>query len=411
MAPQPQAETATGKFTAPKEPKTETRNVRQQRAAHTQAETATLPLPTLLPPTSKRAVQSARLFPPRSLSAPMSRVKTVDLIGEAFSSRTTAKHRHLLDELEEYVSARAKTSGKSQQLAPAEAGPLSLTPAILSEYLEMRRLNPRARTRSGKSCKWSSSRTLLGSILGAVRDAPLHGSRLTMQPNDPSTRKIERTIKKHVYAERVDFPFAATAAHVDHALNLLDRAPLPPMLRLMCMVYLLLWWATAARSGDALLLQSWAILTLRTSHGLPLRSVKFVEGKGVTLRGPYTVHTLVPLQHLLDRLLTNTEDYIFPPQFRQKIANKVIEALKQADPRIEMRSIRRGSLQALAMADVNEQTLMSFSGHKCLPTLHRYLDWGTMRGQAQTAGGDAAFAAWGPLLQKSLRAGSALPNC
>ena len=381
-----------------------------ERASHTQAETATLPLPTPLL-TARRVVQSTRKVPPRSLSAPTSRGKPVDLIGEAFASRTTSKHINLLGELEEFVSARTTTSGKSQQLAPAAGGPLSLTPAMLSEYLEMRRLNPRARTRSGKSCKWSSSRTLLGSILGAVRDAPFHGSRLTMKPNDPSTRKIDRTIKKRVYAERVDFPFAATVGHVNRALDLLERAPLPPMLRLMCLVYLLLWWATAARSGDALQLQSWAIVTLRTSHGMPLRSVKFVEGKGVTLRGPYTVHTLVPRQHLLDLLMTNSEDYIFPPQFRQKIADEVLGALKKADPRIEMRSIRRGSLQALAMADVDEQTLMTFSGHKCLPTLHRYLDWGTMRGLAQTAGGEAAFAAWGQLLQKSQPAGSAYLNC
>ena len=362
--------------------------------------------PHLLPARPVRQPLGRMAAQRRATTAPPSRTP-VDLIGEAFSSRTTRKHVALLAELEQFVSARTARTSQFPQHALAAAEPLKLSPAILAEYLEMRRLNPRGRTRSGPACKWSTQRTLLGSILGAIRDAPLHSSRLTMTPNDPSVRKIERTIDHRVYSEQTQFPFAATPAHVETALKHLDTLPLPPFLILLCKVYLLIWWATAARSGDALLLQEWAIRSLRSSHGRPIHSIKFVEGKGVKLRGPYTVHTLVPHPELLQSVLNASSGYIFPPQLRETIQTTVMAALKHADPRLEARSIRRGSLQALAMADTDEATLMVFSGHKCLHTLHRYLDWGMMRGLAQQAGGNAAFAAWAPLLRRRPCAGSA----
>ena len=380
----------------------ETAATQQTTHRHRPAETAA-------PPPGQQA--SSR----RSATAPPSR-RPVDLIGEAYSSRTTRKHVTLLAELESFVSQRNEHTTRSQHHALAVAGPgnttgpLTLTPAILSDYLEMRRLNPRARTRSGSTCKWSSSRTLFGSVMGALRDAPLHSSRLVMAPNDPSTRKIERTLDHRVFSEKVDFPFAATMAHVETTLGHIDAAPLPTALRIMCKIYLLLWWATAARSGDALLLQEWGIKSMRMTHGRPVHSIKFVEGKGVKLRGPYTVHTLVPHPELLQCLLLESTGYLFPPQARKAIQDAVMSALHCTDPRLEARSIRRGALQALAMADADEETLMTFSGHKCRNTLHRYLDWGMMRGLAQSSGARAALAAWGPLLRRQPSGGSASPT-
>ena len=85
---------------------------------------------------------------------------------------------------------------------------------------------------------------------------------------------------------------------------------------------------------------------------------------------------------------------LFPLELRALIQKEVMNALKTTDQKYEQRSIRRGSLQVLAMAGADEPTLLSFSGHKHAPMLWRYLGWGMMRGKAQVAGAEAAIAAW-----------------
>ena len=66
--------------------------------------------------------------------------------------------------------------------------------------------------------------------------------------------------------------------------------------------------------------------------------------------------------------------YLFPEAHSALIDKVVMQALKAVDPRLEKKSVRRGSLQALAMAGAYEQTLLTFSGHKDDPMLWRYLN-------------------------------------
>lgn len=63
-------------------------------------------------------------------------------------------------------------------------------------------------------------------------------------------------------------------------------------------------------------------------------------------------------------------------------------------PELEARSIRRGSIQSLAESGTPENVLLMFSGHKDLPMLYRYLDWGMMRGLMRNLGAEAAVAVW-----------------
>jgi hypothetical protein len=48
------------------------------------------------------------------------------------------------------------------------------------------------------------------------------------------------------------------------------------------------------------------------------------------------------------------------------------------DPRMEAKSVRRGSLQAMAACGVDHKTLMLYSGHLQETTLLRYLNWGRL---------------------------------
>lgn len=71
-------------------------------------------------------------------------------------------------------------------------------------------------------------------------------------------------------------------------------------------------------------------------------------------------------------------------------APTMLTTYRRINPKMEARSVRRGSLQALADTDVSFETLMWFSGHATLQTLMRYLNCGRkaagQRRQMATAG-------------------------
>jgi hypothetical protein len=99
------------------------------------------------------------------------------------------------------------------------------------------------------------------------------------------------------------------------------------------------------------------------------------------VRGPYTVHTCVLPSALADLQLLLADlppaQKIFPATTK---GPDLKEALREAqapnEPLLEQRSIRRGSLMALASTGISEKELLHFSGHTNVTTLRRYLDWG-----------------------------------
>ena len=319
---------------------------------------------------------------------------THNLISGAFTARTTGNHVNLLRDFEEFALQHIAKYGQSPQFATLEEGYLRTTPRLIERYLVERRNNPRAPTKTGDPhCKWSHIQGIHGSLLGALRDAPLHGSRLTLLDEADMISKIDRTLSKKANVEPVLFPKPTTHAHVLQAQKLLRSLPQP--LGSLASLYLDLWESTAARPMDALLLLPNNVKTLRTVHDRKVWSITFVEGKGVLIRGPYTVHTVLTDDTFLQMALKHPNSpSLFPLELRALIQKEVMNALKTTDQKYEQRSIRRGSLQVLAMAGADEPTLLSFSGHKHAPMLWRYLGWGMMRGKAQVAGAEAAIAAW-----------------
>ena len=335
-----------------------------------------------------------------------------DLVAEAFSASHQKKHRDVLLELDEFASTALAVSRTSHMVARRADGGLTITPHLLQEYLEMRRLQPRGRTHLPGICKWSHMRTLFGTILGALRDASLYGSTMILA-HDPALRRIDKTLTKSSNAEATRLAFPMTPMHVSLVLQLLSQHP--PLLALMCMVYMCLWYGTSSRPFDALRVQRSLVTSHATYNNRPITTVLFMEGKSVTIRGPYSVHTILPRLDLVQCLLrasssTNTH-YLFPERFWPRIDTIVHRAMKDVDPKLEKRSVRRGSLQALAMAGADESTLLTFSGHKDAPMLWRYLNWGQMRGRAQITGAAASVAAWQDLLQTIAGGGTALGKC
>ena len=60
------------------------------------------------------------------------------------------------------------------------------------------------------------------------------------------------------------------------------------------------------------------------------------------------------------------------------------------DSQLEQKSFRRGSLQTLSRAGVDEATMMHFSGHATVRMLHRYLNWGAVNGAVALKSHEAA---------------------
>jgi len=141
----------------------------------------------------------------------------------------------------------------------------------------------------------------------------------------------------------------------------------------------LLAWLTAARVGCIMQLKLEDI-----SLAGAKMSITFRRGKGVRLRGPYTVHTTLPREYrdiYTEYTIMNPKEFLFKTDSiteRIKRGVEVKDLLREVDKQLEQRSLRRGALQQLANKGASEELLMRFSGHQRVETLRRYLGWGKM---------------------------------
>lgn len=127
-------------------------------------------------------------------------------------------------------------------------------------------------------------------------------------------------------------------------------------------------------------------------------TVSFRRGKGVKLSRPYTVHTSCPaawvetLRTFLAGFTKDTDRLFGAPSLSNTLRTGLVvnEALRAVNPVLSQRAIRRGSLQAMAAAGTDFETLRTFSGHTSDETLKRYLDWGRKAGLMAERGAAAA---------------------
>lgn len=321
------------------------------------------------------------------------RTREVDHIRDGIRPRTEAGHKAVLRDVEDWVWHNAHQFNIPTAVVQ-QGGIIEMTPNMIQKYVEHRRLNPKGHLQKAgerTTCKWSHTRNVFNTLLAVLRDAERLHTRLRLAKKGNEISRIERSLNLKVQAEAVDFPRPATSDELWRAyawLGTLDRR-----LAMETRIYLQLWWFTTARPGDALLLKWENVINMGRVGLHTVTAVKFVEGKGPTFRGPYTVHTVLPATCDL-RLLKRESPFLFPESTRVEIAALALKALKIAHPENEMRSVRRGSLQELAIAGTPEAVLLNFSGHASAKTLHRYLDWGLFRGEAMEKGVQAVMTTW-----------------
>ena len=114
----------------------------------------------------------------------------------------------------------------------------------------------------------------------------------------------------------------------------------------------------------------------------------FRKTKTTRTAQPYTLH--VPLEglgHTLWELSQQrqqaAEHFLFldkgaakDEQAKVQKLSAIKDAMRKASPLLSVLSIRRGGLQAMALAGMSTETLLAHSRHQRIENLHRYLDWG-----------------------------------
>jgi len=142
---------------------------------------------------------------------------------------------------------------------------------------------------------------------------------------------------------------------------------------------LLLMWFTCARPGCVTKLRRRDIEFTSPVHF----SITFGDGKGSRFGQIYTVPSKMPedaasfVQAQLAPL--SPGDLLFPtapPNAPRQRQARLLQILREVDPSLNLRAMRRGSLQALAAVESDLAKIRQFSGHTSDETLLRYLDWG-----------------------------------
>ena len=139
-------------------------------------------------------------------------------------------------------------------------------------------------------------------------------------------------------------------------------------------------FCTAHRISDIIQLHA---ENLKIMEEQQLVAITFTRGKVVSRIGPYTtflgMQTMVA-QTMIHLLSLRRNKYLFTEKNsvteREAMGAKVRNALRAADPRLTQLSIRHGACVEMGLRQVPQETIRSFTQHKSLAMLHRYMEHG-----------------------------------
>ena len=265
-----------------------------------------------------------------------------------------------------------------RELEP-ELHPLPLGEALVIHYQRRQLTGAKGNTPWG----WASMHREMCNLHGALGDAPIY----TDYPDrvrlgeSAAWRAAMRFVRQQMQEHQPENQVAATFDQIDLAVHLcLDK---------QVSAAIMLAWMSAGRLGDITQMKRQEVEFHETEPGSQMYRVTFRvrRGKGVAMSQPYTVNTLCPprwrelLLDYLSSFKTETDRLFCRGSTKQarELSLAITRALRAADPTLTQRAMRRGALQALA-ADptVTSETIMSFSGHRSVDMLKRYLDWGRL---------------------------------
>lgn len=224
---------------------------------------------------------------------------------------------------------------------------------------------------TGRTWRHSTLLRNLCSAQGALKLLPLYaaGTEPVLLGLDVCWSQAMRAAGALAKEEKPRRPIACSKEQVREALRLCSD----PEVR----ATLVLCWSLAARPGCIAQLE---MSDLLLDHATRTISVTFFRGKTVKVRGAFSVHSgEMPEEQWAMVLLwvaTRTAVGTHARWASRGGDNGVLAALRRVDKTLEQRSLRRGALQAMALAGISNEVLREFSGHTSDVTLLRYLNWG-----------------------------------
>ena len=239
----------------------------------------------------------------------------------------------------------------------------------LDAYVNKRRLEG--------TLSWSTVIRVIGSLIGAFAHLDFYmktGGHLHIS-RWPSVRQMLTHATRLAARSGSKEPQAATPAQVNTAIKSLRQTDHEAAAALA------LCWYTAQRPCDVLLLHSSNVKRVAERRYV----LRFGEGKVVGRIEAYHIHVNIPNQYDFDVVNTWLEKkhhgrFVFAPsmQARRKVIAVVREALRTVDKGLELRSLRRGTLQTYHAAGIPENALLAYSRHTTVEALRRYLGWGAI---------------------------------
>jgi integrase len=218
---------------------------------------------------------------------------------------------------------------------------------------------------------WSTVSRVSAGLIGALASFPVysstHGAPSIPLARMPHFRAILMSSARLAAAIGPREPVPASPDDVRVALEHLSSVK--------AKVALLLCWFSAARPCDVLSLRAENVL-FDTDNRIALNVRR---GKVVNSVGAYHLHTRIDSDHhfkMVQDFVKDSAGFLFPLRSgyqRQVLLTELRLALRCSRPTLELRSLRRGSLQLLAKAGASEAELLCFSRHTTARQLRRYL--------------------------------------
>ena len=237
------------------------------------------------------------------------------------------------------------------------------------------------RRRVSRSWEWQTLHREMTNLHGAMTDVSIYSTypdKIRLSENAAWTNAL-RFAQQRMQENQPEMQTAATFEQIDRAVHLCPD--------LQVSAAIMFAWMAAGRLGDITQMLRREVVFTETRENSKMFQVTFCvrRGKGVTASQPYTVNSLCPphWRTALTKYLDLFEDPLASLFHRpdtaseRKLSLAITSALRAVHSTLTQRSMRRGSLQAMAAdPSVTATTLMSFSGHRNEQTLRRYLDWG-----------------------------------
>ena len=241
------------------------------------------------------------------------------------------------------------------------------------------------REREFHKWRWGTTLKQLASLAGAFKRLSQYAPGSPLPDIHLSRSSIWEDSMKAVRLQRAqEHPVQAKIVTLEQIRTILNNEKLP----LCVKQQVLICWLVGGRLGDVLQLRREGILLNSTTStdlkdgDVPL-SIKFQRGKGVSANGkPYTIHTLLTTEfkHLLQPILEMASGWLWEFKSaweRKQQMTTVNKALKEVDPSLSSRSIRRGACQHLATMGFPVTDIMKLTNHSSEKMCLTYLNMGS----------------------------------